>query len=57
MFKHLSLDALIRRIENAPDFGYDDESVELSSRLARQGKDWKWGEGFFNPSIVVYTVA
>lgn len=57
MFKHLSLDALIRRIENAPDFGYDDEAVELSARLARQGKDWRWSDGLFNPSIIVYSVA
>jgi hypothetical protein len=49
----LSLDALIRRIQNAPDFGYDDEAVELNRRLALRGQTWKWSEDFFNPSIVI----
>lgn len=33
---------LIRRMENAPDFGYDDESVELTSILTPEGKAWLW---------------
>lgn len=41
-FRHLSLPALIARIEKAPDFGYDDESVELSRRLRESGESWRW---------------
>lgn len=33
---------LIRRIEQAPDFGYDDEEVALTESLDRQGKRWRW---------------
>lgn len=33
---------LIRRMENAPDFGYDDESYELTRRLAINGLSWRW---------------
>ena len=44
MFESLSTNQLIRRIETAPDFGYDDEEVELSRRLAQKNKAWKWGK-------------
>lgn len=33
---------LIRRIEHAEDFGYDDEQVELNKRLETEKKAWKW---------------
>jgi hypothetical protein len=35
---------LVRRIENAPDFGYDDEAVELNRLLAAEGKAWLWDD-------------
>lgn len=41
-FRTVSTDALIRRIERAPDFGYDDEAVELTRRLRAEGKAWRW---------------
>jgi hypothetical protein len=41
-FKHMSTSALIRRMERAEDFGYDDESIELTRRLRREGKAWRW---------------
>ncbi|NQX14250.1 hypothetical protein HQQ80_21695 [Microbacteriaceae bacterium VKM Ac-2855] len=34
--------ALVRRMERAEDFGYDDESVELTRRLKLGGLAWKW---------------
>lgn len=45
---------LIRRMENAPDFGYDDEEVELSRRLKLGGLAWRWSNDMFNPKVVVY---
>lgn len=33
---------LIRRMERAADFGYDDESYELSRRLKLGGLAWRW---------------
>ncbi|EON33770.1 hypothetical protein GTC6_05367 [Gordonia terrae C-6] len=50
---HLTTSALIRRIEKAQDFGYDDEAVELSRRLREEGKDWRWSDDFCNPRIVI----
>lgn len=41
-FEHMSTDALIRRIEKAEDFGYDDEGVELDRRMKLGGQAWKW---------------
>jgi hypothetical protein len=41
-FAHLNDMELIRRIERAPDFGYDDESVELNRRLGAVGLAWMW---------------
>ncbi|QWY81389.1 hypothetical protein SEA_RIZWANA_92 [Arthrobacter phage Rizwana] len=46
--------ALVRRINAAPDFGYDDESAELNELLAAQGKGWKWSDDFFRPVVVIY---
>lgn len=41
-FAHLTDDDLIRRMNAAPDFGYDDESVELNRRLDLVGLTWRW---------------
>jgi len=41
-FKNISTKALIRKIEKAPDFGYDDEAYELSRRLKTRGEKWRW---------------
>lgn len=49
----MSLHALIQRIQKAPDFGYDDEAVELNRRLAQRGQTWEWSKDFFNPTVVI----
>lgn len=41
-FKYYTNDALIERIEKAPDFGYDDETVELNRRLKLGALAWRW---------------
>ncbi|MBT8161447.1 MULTISPECIES: hypothetical protein [Arthrobacter] len=33
---------IIRRMNAAPDFGYDDEAVELNRRLGSVGLSWRW---------------
>ena len=48
---------LIRAIETAPDFGYDDESVELTECCDRRGWRWFFGPGFYNPKVVVIDAA
>lgn len=52
-FKNTSTKALIRKIEKAPDFGYDDEAYELSRRLKAKGKTWRWGESWNTPAFVI----
>ncbi|ALY10630.1 hypothetical protein FDH86_gp095 [Arthrobacter phage Tank] len=46
--------ALVRKINAAKDFGYDDESIELTALLAERGKNWKWSDDFFSPVVVIY---
>lgn len=41
-FAGLTDDALIRRMNAAPDFGYDDEAYELNRRLGAVGLTWRW---------------
>lgn len=36
--KKLSVNELLERLTNAPDFGYDDEAIEMK----RRGLKWKW---------------
>lgn len=45
---------LIRRMERAEDFKYDDESYELSRRLGARALDWRWSDDFHHPRVVVY---
>lgn len=45
---------LIRRMETAPDFGYDDEEFELSRRLALVGMAWKWSQKYGRDVVVIY---
>ncbi|MFI8696739.1 hypothetical protein [Dietzia maris] len=52
-FRGVTTSELIRRMETAEDFGYDDEEVELTRRLADEGKTWRWSEDFFNPRVVI----
>lgn len=33
---------IMRRMEAAPDFGYDDEAYELNRRLGLVGLTWRW---------------
>lgn len=54
---HFTDSQLIRRMESAEDFAYDDEAVELSRRLGERALDWKWSEDFYNPRVVVYDPA
>jgi len=42
-FRHLSLQALILRMQHAStDQNLDDESLELTRRVRKQGKSWHW---------------
>ena len=41
-------------MENAEDFGYDDEEAELSRRLKLGGLAWRWSGDFFRPSVEIY---
>lgn len=47
--------ALIREMEHAPDFGYDDEAYELDRRLKLLGLAWKWSQKYGRDVVVVYT--
>ncbi len=38
--QNLSVNQLIKRMENAPDFGYDDEEAEMT----RRGIFYKWSK-------------
>lgn len=51
--KGLSDTELIRRIEAAPDFGWDDEGVELKRRLEPRGQGWRWLETPGRPKFEV----
>lgn len=48
---------LIRRMENAPDFGYDDEEAELTRRLKLGRQAWRWSGDFFRPRVEIYEQA
>lgn len=37
-----STPALIHRMDQAPDFGYDDEAAELTRRLQATSREWAW---------------
>ncbi|MCT2077442.1 hypothetical protein [Dietzia cinnamea] len=52
-FLGIATSALIRRMEKAEAFGSDDEEVELTNRLAAEGKTWRWTGDFFNPRVVI----
>lgn len=47
-------DRIIRRMEQAEDFGYDDESVELTRRLKLGGLAWRWSGDFYRPNVEIY---
>ena len=53
-FAGMSDRQLIGRMEAAPDFGYDDEEVELSRRLKLGGLAWRWSNDMFNPRVEIY---
>lgn len=53
-FNAVSTPRLIGLMEAAPDFGYDDESVELNRRLALSGLAWRWASGL-GDRIEVFT--
>lgn len=49
------VESLSRRINNAPDFGYDDEAVALTKVLAKYDLAWKWGrDDRYNEVVEVY---
>jgi hypothetical protein len=35
---------IMRRMEAAEDFGYDDEAMELNRRLGAVGLTWRWSK-------------
>jgi len=45
---------LIRKMEHAQDFGYDDEEFELNRRLRLGGLAWRWSGDFYRPTVEVY---
>jgi hypothetical protein len=45
---------LIHKMENAPDFGYDDEEVELDMLLTKKGLGYTWESTFLKPQIIVF---
>lgn len=45
---------LIRRLNNAEDFKYDDEAEELNEILKVHGMAWKWAGEMFNERVLVY---
>lgn len=47
--------ALIRKMERAPDFGYDDEAYELNRRLTLVGMAWKWSQKYGRDVVVIYS--
>ncbi len=56
-FASMSLSRLISRMERSPDFGYDDEEVELAERLLRKGQEWCWSRDVFHPRVLVTPLA
>ena len=52
-FAGYSLAKLIKRINSAPDFGYDDEEYELSRRAKEQNFTYRWTEKIANPKIII----
>ena len=52
LFAAVSTAEIIRRINRAADFGYDDEEYELNRRFAEQGLTWKWVRGDAGREVV-----
>jgi hypothetical protein len=44
---------LIRKIEKAPDFGYDDEECELAEYCNKNNLFYCWNESIFNAEILI----
>ena len=53
-FGHLSDERLMERMNKAPDFGYDDEEVELTRRLKLGGLAWRWADINGKERVEVY---
>ncbi len=53
-FAGMSNAQIIRRMEQAEYFGYDDEAVELNRRLKLGGLAWKWSGDFYRPQVEIY---
>ncbi|CAH0190666.1 hypothetical protein SRABI91_01665 [Rhodococcoides fascians] len=53
-FPHLTDRQLMARMEQAADFKYDDEALELTRRLGERALSWRWSDDFFNPKVEVY---
>lgn len=56
-FAHLSDEALMDRMNRAPDLGYDDEEVELTRRLKLNGLTWRWATVEGQERVKVYADA
>lgn len=55
-FAHLSIAQLAARMNRAPDFGCDEEEVELARRLEPNGRAWRWTQSD-RPRVEIYTLA
>lgn len=44
---------LVRKIEKAPDFGYDDEEVMLSEWCDENNIKWLWNDSISNAEIIL----
>jgi hypothetical protein len=47
---------IIKQMEQADDFGYDDLGQILNSRLAPFNRTWCWNASMSNPAIMVITI-
>lgn len=47
------MENLIKRIEKAPDFGYDDEEVALDKLLKKEGLRRIWNDSLRNPELII----
>jgi hypothetical protein len=47
------VERLVRKIEKAEDFGYDDEAVALSNWCDKHNLKWFWSESLFSPEVIL----
>jgi hypothetical protein len=52
-FASFSTDRLIKRMESASDFGYDDEEIELTRRGKEKGFTWGWDQSSLSANKII----